>query len=89
MNDLTNLFEQAQAEVVQLNETPAVQDKLKLYALFKQASMGDVSGERPSAINFVAQAKYDAWAKIQGLTKAEAMQQYIDLVTTLKAAEGS
>ncbi|HSC81467.1 MAG TPA: acyl-CoA-binding protein [Chitinolyticbacter sp.] len=85
MSDLAARFKTAQEEVVQLNDAPDVQTKLKLYALFKQASEGDVSGDRPSAINFVAQAKYDAWAKFKGLSNDEAMQQYVDLVEELKA----
>lgn len=87
MADLTQLFELAQQEVVELSEAPEMQDKLKLYALFKQANLGDVEGERPSAVNFVAQAKYDAWAKVKGLSKTDAMQQYIDIVTRLKELE--
>ncbi|WP_148714413.1 acyl-CoA-binding protein [Chitinolyticbacter meiyuanensis] len=85
MSDLAARFKTAQEEVVQLNDAPDVQTKLKLYALFKQASEGDVSGDRPSAINFVAQAKYDAWAKLKGLTNEQAMQQYVALVEELKA----
>jgi acyl-CoA-binding protein len=87
MSELSALFEKAQADVVQLNEAPDVQNKLKLYALFKQSTVGDVEGERPNAINFVAQAKYDAWVKVKGLSKEEAMQHYVDLVETLKAAD--
>jgi acyl-CoA-binding protein len=87
MSELVALFEKAQAEVVQLNEAPDVQNKLKLYALFKQATVGDVEGERPGVINFVAQAKYDAWAKVKSLSKEEAMQQYVDLVGALQAAD--
>ncbi|GAA5786240.1 acyl-CoA-binding protein [Chitiniphilus shinanonensis] len=88
MSDLASRFKTAQEEVVQLDEAPDVQTKLKLYALFKQASEGDVAGDRPSAIQFVAQAKYDAWAKLKGLSSDEAQQQYVDLVEVLKAADG-
>ncbi|GGP22810.1 acyl-CoA-binding protein [Silvimonas iriomotensis] len=84
MSTLAEQFKTAQEEVVQLNDAPDVQTKLKLYALFKQSSDGDVSGDRPSAINFVAQAKYDAWAKLKGLTSDEAMTQYVALVEELK-----
>lgn len=85
MSDLANRFQVAQNEVVELNEAPDVQTKLKLYALYKQASEGDVSGERPSAIQFVAQAKFDAWSKLAGLAREQAMQDYVDLVEQLKA----
>ncbi|WP_373976406.1 acyl-CoA-binding protein [Chitinibacter sp. SCUT-21] len=85
MSDLSQRFQKAQDEVVELNEAPDVQTKLKLYALYKQASSGDVSGERPSAIQFVAQAKYDAWSKLAGTSTEQAMQDYVDLVEELKA----
>ncbi|WP_432722125.1 acyl-CoA-binding protein [Jeongeupia wiesaeckerbachi] len=84
MSDLASLFQTAQDEVVKLNDAPDVQTKLKLYALYKQASEGDVSGDRPGALNFVAQAKYDAWAKLKGVSNDGAKQQYIDLVEELK-----
>ncbi|MDR3430131.1 acyl-CoA-binding protein [Silvimonas sp.] len=84
MSTLAEQFKTAQEEVVQLNDAPDVQTKLKLYALYKQATDGNVNGDRPSAINFVAQAKYDAWAKLQGLSNDEAMTQYVALVEELK-----
>jgi len=31
-------------------------------------------------LSFEARAKYDAWAKIAGMSKEEAMQGYIDLM---------
>jgi acyl-CoA-binding protein len=53
---------------------------LDLYALYKQATSGDVSGSRPGMIDVRGRAKYDAWAKHKGLTKDAAMEQYISLV---------
>lgn len=85
MSDLATRFKTAQDEVVNLNDAPDVQTKLRLYALYKQGSEGDVSGDRPSAIQFVAQAKYDAWAKLIGTSNEAAMNGYIDLVEELKA----
>ncbi len=85
MTDLSSRFKTAQDEVVNLDDAPDVQTKLRLYAFYKQGSEGDVSGERPSAIQFVAQAKYDAWAKLAGTSKEVAMNGYIDLVEELKA----
>ncbi|UXY16318.1 acyl-CoA-binding protein [Chitiniphilus purpureus] len=88
MSDLATRFKTAQEEVLTLDEAPDVQTKLKLYGLYKQGTEGDVSGERPGAINFVGQAKYDAWAKLKGLSSEAAQQQYVALVEQLKAAEG-
>jgi acyl-CoA-binding protein len=57
---------------------------LKLYALYKQGSEGDVEGKRPGFTDMVGRAKYDAWAAIKGTSQDDAMQQYIDLVNSLK-----
>jgi diazepam-binding inhibitor (GABA receptor modulating acyl-CoA-binding protein) len=53
---------------------------LELYALFKQASVGDVSGSRPGMLDLRGRAKYDAWAKRKGMTKAQAIDAYVALV---------
>ena len=58
---------------------------LKLYALYKQGSSGDVSGSKPGFFDFVGVAKYEAWEKLAGLGQEEAQQQYIDLLTKLGA----
>lgn len=77
-------FEEAQAASKKLEERPDNMTLLEIYALYKQASAGDVSGERPGFTDMVARAKYDAWAGNKGLSKDEAMQKYIDLITDLQ-----
>jgi acyl-CoA-binding protein len=57
---------------------------LQLYALYKQGSEGDVEGKRPGFTDMVGRAKYDAWAAVKGTASEDAMQQYIDLVKSLK-----
>lgn len=81
---LQEQFQQAQAESKNLPERPDNMTLLKIYALFKQGSSGDVQGERPGMTDFVARAKYDAWANLQGMSQDEAMQQYVDLIEELK-----
>lgn len=54
-----------------------------LYALYKQATEGDVSGERPGGFDFKAIAKYDAWAGVKGKSKDDAMKEYVSLVDRL------
>lgn len=54
-----------------------------LYALYKQATEGDVSGERPGGFDFKAIAKYDSWAEIKGKSKEDAMKEYVSLVNRL------
>jgi acyl-CoA-binding protein len=57
---------------------------LKMYGLYKQGSNGDVQGERPGMTDFVARAKFDAWAALKGKPQAEAQQEYIDIFNELK-----
>jgi acyl-CoA-binding protein len=83
MSDLNTLFIQAAEAVKNLPEKPSSDALLQLYALYKQASSGDVQGDRPGFTDFVGRAKYDAWAKIKGTAKDAAMQSYIDLVKKL------
>lgn len=82
---LQERFEQALAESKTLAERPDNMTLLKLYALYKQASNGDAAGERPGMTDFVARAKWDAWDALKGIGKDDAMQQYIDLVESLKS----
>ena len=84
MADLKTRFETAAEEVQDLPKRPDNDTLLELYAFHKQANMGDVSGKRPGFTNFVGRAKYDAWAKLKGTSKKEAMQSYVDLVKRLK-----
>lgn len=83
-NDLNAQFLQAVAESKQLPDKPDNMTLLKIYALYKQASSGDVTGERPGFADFVGRAKYDAWAGLQGLATDVAQQRYIDLIESLK-----
>jgi len=84
MSDLQTGFETAVRDVQQLPERPDNDTLLKLYALYKQATIGDVSGKRPGMTNFVGRAKYDAWEGLKGVSKDKAMLDYIDQVETLK-----
>lgn len=85
MSDLQIQFEQAQKDVTTLAERPDNQTMLQLYSLFKQATAGDVTGERPGMMDFINRAKYDAWEKLKGQSAEEAMQNYINLVKSLMA----
>jgi diazepam-binding inhibitor (GABA receptor modulator, acyl-CoA-binding protein) len=84
MTELRSAFEKAAQESQKLPKRPDNATMLKLYALYKQATAGSVSGKRPGFTDPVGQAKYDAWTKVKGLTPDEAMQAYIDLVARLK-----
>lgn len=77
-------FDQAVADSKNLPERPDNMTLLKIYALFKQASAGDVDGKRPGFTDMVGRAKYDAWEALKGTPKETAMQQYVDLIASLK-----
>jgi diazepam-binding inhibitor (GABA receptor modulator, acyl-CoA-binding protein) len=80
-------FQQAVNDVTKLSEAPDTLVKLKLYALYKQATSGDCTGERPGMFDFAGRAKYDAWKELAGQTNDQAAEKYIALVEELKAAD--
>lgn len=63
-----------------INFQPNNTEKLKLYAFYKQATIGDIQGECPSVMNMVERAKWNAWKAIKGWSKEKAMQAYIDIL---------
>ncbi len=84
--ELKEKFEKAAAESKQLPAKPDNETLLQLYSLYKQGTEGDVNTEPPSNMfDFVGKAKYDAWEGLKGKTKQAAMEEYIALVTKLKA----
>lgn len=84
MADLAALFQQAVAQSKNLSERPDNATLLKMYALYKQATEGDVDGQRPGFTDLVGRAKWDAWNALKGTARDTAMQTYVDLVEELK-----
>jgi len=76
-------FEQAVAAVEDLASDPGNDTKLRLYALYKQATVGDADGRRPGFTNPVGRAKYDAWAKLSGTSSEQAKADYVAEVSRL------
>ena len=83
MPKLKALFDAAVADSKKLPEKPDNMTLLKIYALYKQASAGDVDGKRPGFTDMVGRAKWDAWNGLKGTGSDDAMQQYIDLIKSL------
>jgi diazepam-binding inhibitor (GABA receptor modulating acyl-CoA-binding protein) len=83
MADLKSQFEAAAANSKNLSERPDNNTILKIYALYKQGSVGDNVDKKPGFGDMVGRAKWDAWNGLKGTTSAEAMQQYIDLIESL------
>lgn len=84
MSDLKLEFEQAVKDSKSLPDKPDNMTLLKIYALYKQASAGDVSEQRPGFSDMIGRAKWDAWDAAKGKTADEAMQEYVDLIESLK-----
>ena len=79
MSDLKQRFADAQARIKPV--TGLGNDvMLDMYALYKQATSGDVSGPRPGMLDLRGRAKYDAWAKVKGTSADDAMTKYIAIV---------
>jgi diazepam-binding inhibitor (GABA receptor modulator, acyl-CoA-binding protein) len=84
--DLKALFDRAASDVDGLSERPSNDSLLQLYSLYKQATEGDVGSDPPSnPFDFVAKAKYEAWAALKGRSKEVSMQEYVDLFNKLKS----
>jgi diazepam-binding inhibitor (GABA receptor modulator, acyl-CoA-binding protein) len=83
VSSLTERFEQAVAKSKTLTTRPDNQTLLKIYALYKQGTQGDVEGDKPSFVDMVGRAKFEAWEGQQGKTPDEAMQEYISLIDQL------
>lgn len=83
MSQDQDAFEKAAVAVKSLEERPDDASMLKLYALYKQGSAGDVSGDKPGFFDFVGVAKYEAWEKLQGTDPQQAQADYIELVRKL------
>ena len=81
---LKDQFEAAVADSKSLPERPDNMTLLKIYALYKQGSAGDVDGKRPGFTDMVGRAKWDAWNELKGTSTDDAQQQYVELIESLK-----
>jgi acyl-CoA-binding protein len=80
---LEEQFEETSKRVHTFSQRPSNDILLDLYSFHKQASLGDVHGDKPGIFDFINAAKYNAWASKKGLTRKQAMQHYVDLVNSL------
>ncbi|CAN7313182.1 acyl-CoA-binding protein [Knoellia sp. LjRoot47] len=79
-------FEKAVKAVGDLADDPGNDTKLRLYALYKQATSGDVEGKRPGFTNPVGRAKHDAWSALAGTSREQAEADYVTEVARLTGA---
>lgn len=85
MPTLMEAFEQATQEAQQLPERPDNATLLRLYGLYKQATEGDNTVPKPGFFDFVGTAKHEAWSRLKGTEREEAMRQYVDFVNELRS----
>ena len=83
MNNENDLFEQAVTASEKVEERPDNETMLKLYALYKQGTEGDISGEKPGFFDFIAVAKYESWEKLANTSREDARAAYVSLVHDL------
>lgn len=84
-DDLQSQFEQAYLDITRLGTRPDNHTLLRIYALYKQATDGDASGPRPGFFDFVGTAKHEAWSRLAGLSREQAMRDYIAIVRALRS----
>ncbi len=78
-------LDEAVKRVNGLKSAPGTSDMLALYALYKQATVGDATGSRPGMFDVKGRAKFDAWSEKKGLAKDAAADQYLALAKRLGA----
>ena len=90
MQDLKQQFDGAvqYVQTAQGSFKPSNDVKLEMYALFKQATEGDVNGKKPGLTDFIGRAKYNAWEGLKGMSRDKAMQTYIGKIDNLKNQHG-
>lgn len=74
---MSDEFTKAAEDVKKLKSSPTDEEKLALYGLYKQATVGDVNTDRPGMLDFTGKAKWDAWNSRKGMSTADAEKEYI------------
>ena len=85
--ELQEQFEKAVQQSKTFTKKPSNDILLKLYALYKQASQGDVSGKKPGMFDMVGKYKYEAWEKLKGMDQENAQKEYIEIINSLAEQE--
>jgi hypothetical protein len=76
-NNYTILIKQSKLENINNN------DKLYLYAHYKQALFGNNNNEKPSIFDRIEMAKWKEWNSLKDTSKETAMENYIKKVKEL------
>lgn len=81
-------FEKAKDLVNTFQDDPGNDAKLKMYGLFKQATVGNCNAPKPGMTDFVGKAKWNAWNSLGEMSKDQAEKEYINLVNNLSKELG-
>lgn len=87
LSSLESNFRRAQQEVSTMEGTLGRIARLRLYALFMQATAGDVSGRRPGFSDFEGRSRWDAWKALAGVSREDAMAEYVFEAGRLKSRQ--
>jgi len=85
---LDERFNKAAEDIKKLVSRPTDAELLETYALFKQATVGDVNTARPGMLDFKGKAKWDAWESKKGTSSDAAKEIYITKAEELVAKYG-
>ena len=75
--------DEAAEKLKTLTERPTNDEFLKLYALFKQATVGDNKTSKPGMFDMKGQFKWKAWKEKNGTSQEDAADAYVALVNEL------
>lgn len=67
VRNLEEQFQKAQEQSKGIKD-PSNETKLKLYALFKQSTVGKINTKKPGMFDIVGNAKYSAWKSLENLS---------------------
>ncbi|XP_067139136.1 acyl-CoA-binding protein [Centruroides vittatus] len=86
---LDESFNKAAEDVKNLKSRPTDQELLELYALYKQATVGDCNTSRPGMLDLKGKAKWEAWNGKKGMSQNDAKEAYVKYANELIAKYGN
>lgn len=84
LKDLNTRFEEAVAIADEMTQASLPQDvQLRLYAFYKQATIGTLELNQTSSYHIRDAFKTNAWMQISHITAEEAKESYIEIINSL------
>ncbi|CAA0838267.1 Acyl-CoA-binding domain-containing protein 6 [Striga hermonthica] len=81
-------FDEYAEKAKTLPESISNENKLILYGLYKQSTVGNINTGCPGMFNMRDRAKWDAWKAVEGKSQETAMSDYITKVKQLLEEAG-